>query len=134
MLLVCLIHHLPILGYSTRSLSPIYAVFWNIHRLTPFSFQAQDSLDNSLFSFQIGVTLPKEELSSAESAALSKNFKAKLQEVLFFLNQDITQLVRDAEPIRAILRTLEGKLPESVKEALTPAAFIESYRVQVLKA
>ena len=29
---------------------------------------------------------------------------------------------------------MEGQLPELIEEALTPAAFIESHRVQVLKA
>ena len=70
----------------------------------------------------------------AESAALSDEVKAKLQETLQFLNQDIGQLVKNAKLIRAILEDLEGKLPEAIQEALTPAAFIESHRVQVLKA
>ena len=54
--------------------------------------------------------------------------------MLQFLNQDIGQLVKDVKPIRAILEDLEGKLPEAIEEALTPAAFIKSHRVQVLKA
>ena len=29
---------------------------------------------------------------------------------------------------------MEGQLPESIKEALTPAAYIESHRVQFLRA
>ena len=70
----------------------------------------------------------------AESAALSDKIKAKLEGTLQFLNQDIDQLVKDAKLIRAILEDLEGKLLEAIEEALTPAAFIESHRVQVLKA
>ena len=70
----------------------------------------------------------------AESAALSDEVKAKLQETLQFLNQDIGQLVKDAKPIHAIQEDLESKLPEVIEEALTLAAFIESHRVQVLKA
>ena len=50
------------------------------------------------------------------------------------LNQDIGQLVRDAEPIRTILRSLKGTLPESLEEALHPAACIESHQISVLKA
>ena len=65
---------------------------------------------------------------------LSDNVKAKLQETLQFLHQDIGQLVKNAKPIHAILEDLEGKLTESIEEALTPAAFIESHRVQVLRA
>ena len=100
------------------------------------SFQAQESPDNNLFSFQIGAISRKEgeEATSAGSATLSDEIKAKLQESLQFLNQNIGQLIKNAQPIRAILEELEGKLPEAIEDALTPAAFIESHRVQVLKA
>ena len=89
-----------------------------------------------MFSFQIGATSQEEEeeAASAESVALSDEVKAKIQETLQFLNQDIGQLVKNAKPICVILEDLEGKLPESIEEAPTPAAFIESHRVQVLKA
>ena len=50
------------------------------------------------------------------------------------LNQDIGQLVRDAEPIRTILKSLKGTLPEHLEEALHPAAYIESHQISVLKA
>ena len=53
--------------------------------------------------------------------------KAKLQESLQFLNQDIGQLIQNAQPIRTILEELGGKLPEVIKDALTPTAFIESH-------
>ena len=88
-----------------------------------------------MFSFQTGATSQEEEEeASAESVALSDDVKAKLLETLQFLHQDIGQLVKDAKSIRAILEDLEGKLPESIEEALTPAAFIESHRMQVLRA
>ena len=86
-----------------------------------------------MFSFQI-VVASQEEVQSAESSAMSENVRTKLQEILQFLNRTIGQLVQDAEPIRAILKTLEVQLPKPIEEALTPAAFIESHRVQVLKA
>ena len=70
----------------------------------------------------------------ADSITLSNEIKAKLQESLQFLNQDIGQLNKNAQPIRTILEELEGKLPEAVKDALTLAAFIESHRAQFHKA
>ena len=67
--------------------------------ITLYSFQAQESPDNSLFSFQIGATSLEEgeETTSADSAVLSDEIKARLQdeikarlqESLQFLNQDI---------------------------------------------
>ena len=99
------------------------------------SHNSQDSPDNSMFSFQIGMTAPEEEeASSVESAALPEDVKVKLQEILQLLNQDISQLVQDAEPIRIILKSLKDRLPEPNKEALIPVAFIESRQVQVLRA
>ena len=50
------------------------------------------------------------------------------------LNRDIGQLVQDAEPIRTILMSLKGTLPESLEEALHPTAYIESHQISVLKA
>jgi hydroxylamine reductase (hybrid-cluster protein) len=89
-----------------------------------------------MFSFQIGATSQEEgeEAASVKSVALSDEVKAKLQETLQFLHQDIGQLVRNAKPIRAILEDLEGKLPEPIEEVLTPAAFIKRHHVQVLRA
>ena len=72
--------------------------------------------------------------SLVELAPLSEETKAKLQEVLQLLNQDIGQLVQDGELIRAILRSLKGILLESLEEALHPAAYIESHQISVLKA
>ena len=47
--------------------------------LTLSSFQAQDSPDNSLFSFQIGATSQEgEEATSADPVILSDEIKAKL--------------------------------------------------------
>ena len=97
--------------------------------------QAQNSPDNSLFSFQLGTIGAEDEVtSSAESAPLSKETKAKLQEILQLLNQDIGRLVQDAEPIRVILKSLKGTLSESLEEALHLAAYIESHQISVLNA
>jgi hypothetical protein len=87
-----------------------------------------------MFSFQIAAALQEEEPSSAESAVLPEGVRIKLQEILSFLNHNIGQLVRDAEPIRAVLKSLEGQLPKPIEEALIPAAFIDSHQVQVLRA
>jgi hypothetical protein len=88
-----------------------------------------------LFSFQLGITSVEDEgISSTESAPLSEDTKAKLQEILQFLNQDIGQLVQDAEPIRITLKSLKGNLLESLEEALNPAAYIESRQIPVLRA
>ena len=87
-----------------------------------------------MFSFQIGVTSHEEEVSSADSVAISEEIKAKLQEIHHLLSQDIGQLVQEDELIRIILKPLRGQLPELIEDALIPAAYIESHQVQVLKA
>ena len=65
---------------------------------------------------------------------MSDEIKARLQESLQFLNQDIGQLIKNAQPIRAVLEELEGKLPEPIEDALIPATFIESHRAEFNKA
>ena len=50
------------------------------------------------------------------------------------MNQDIGQLVQDAELICIILKSLKGTLSESLDEALHPTAYIESHQISVLKA
>ena len=75
-----------------------------------------------MFSFQIGIASQEEMQSSAESLVIPEDVKAKLQAILSFLNQDIGQLVQDAEPIRVILKTLGGQHSEPIEEALIPAA------------
>lgn len=76
----------------------------------------------------------EEDSSTAQSANLSDEVKAKLQEIIDLLSKDIGQLVLDAEPIRTCFKTLKGKLPESMEEALIPEAYMESHQFQVLKA
>jgi len=65
-----------------------------------------------MFFFRIGA-IPQEEEedpTSAESTALSDDVKAKIQETLQLLHQNIGQLVRNAKPIHAILQDLEGQI------------------------
>ena len=88
-----------------------------------------------MFSFQLGTIGAEDEVtSSTESAPLSEEIKAKLQEILQLLNQDIGQLVQDGEPIRTILKSLKGTLSESLEEALHPSAYIKSHQISILKA
>jgi chromosome segregation ATPase len=87
-----------------------------------------------MFSYPIGDIPEDDATSSAQSAEASENIKTKLREILNLLSQDIGQLVQDAEPIRQSFKALQNQIPESVEEALIPAAFIESHQFEVLKA
>ncbi|PUZ67176.1 hypothetical protein GQ55_3G412000 [Panicum hallii var. hallii] len=87
--------------------------------------QAQDTRDNSLFSYQNGDLLEEEEVTSKTT---------KLQDILQLLNQDIGLLVQHAEGIRGIFCHLKGQLPANAEAALLPAAFIEGHQFKVLQA
>jgi hypothetical protein len=98
--------------------------------------QAQDTPDNSLFSFKIGEP-PEEDDAQSTLLALSElleDAKAKLQTMLILPNQNIEQLVQDAGPIRDLFLKIRGHLPKTAIEALIPAAYIESHQFEVLKA
>jgi chromosome segregation ATPase len=50
------------------------------------------------------------------------------------LNQDVGQLVQDAEPIRAIFKQIQGQLPRDLKENMHQVAFIEDRQLIVQEA
>jgi hypothetical protein len=77
---------------------------------------------NSLFSFfylfalLVQVPTTSSLIARRESiTALLDDVKAKLTEVLPLLNRDLGQLVQDDEPIRAIFKQIQGKLPKDLK-------------------
>jgi hypothetical protein len=49
---------------------------------------------------------------------LPDEVKVKLNEVLPLLNQDISQLVQDVEPIRAVFKKIQGQLPRDLEAKL----------------
>jgi hypothetical protein len=61
-----------------------------------------------MFSYPIGDIHEDDDASSVQSAEISENVKTKLREILSFLNQDISQLVQDAEPIRQSFKALKN--------------------------
>jgi archaellum component FlaC len=60
--------------------------------------------------------------------------KAKLTEVLPLLNQDIDQLVQDAEPIRIIFKQIQGRLSKDLKAKMLQIAFIQNRQLIVQEA
>lgn len=100
------------------------------------SMQAQDTPDNSLFSYQIEDLLEEEEISS-KAVVLGEvpdEVKAKLQEILQLLNQDIGSLVQDAEGVKGVFHLLKGQLLADVEFTPLPVAFIQGYQLKVLQA
>jgi hypothetical protein len=76
--------------------------------------KAQDTPDNSLFSFKIRDP-PKEDDAQSTLLTLSElleDAKAKLQTMLILIDQNIEQLVHDAGPIRDLLLKIRGHHPE----------------------
>jgi hypothetical protein len=97
--------------------------------------QAQDTRDNSLFSYQNGDLLEEEVTSrTVVLGEASDDVKTKLQDILQLLNQDIGLLVQHAEGIRGIFLHLKGQMPANVEAAVLPAAFIEGHQFKVLQA
>jgi hypothetical protein len=56
---------------------------------------------------------------------ITEETKAKVQEMLHILDQDITTLTLNADPIRALLKQLPGQIPDKIEAYLVPAAYIE---------
>ena len=57
--------------------------------------------------------------------------RLRLHDLFLLLDQDIDQLVQDAEPIRDIFKQIRGHLPTEVKDKLYLVAFIEGHQPRV---
>ncbi|GJN07438.1 hypothetical protein PR202_ga25270 [Eleusine coracana subsp. coracana] len=112
---------------------PICREFLPVPGETPM-IEAQDTPDNSLFSCHVEYEEEDDASSSQTIPALSEESKEKVQAMLNFLDQDIEQLVQNAEPVRQLLLALKGHLTSEAEEAIIPAAYIEGHQFQVLKA
>jgi len=99
----------------------------NFEYLIFFLFQEQDP-PNSLFSFAIDISDNEgEEASSSQAVGItSVEIKAKLEDLLALLHQDIAQLVDDSDPAKAIFKTLRGQIPVDAEEILFQAPHLES--------
>lgn len=65
---------------------------------------------------------------------LADEVKNRLQEMLAFLDQNIIELVQDAELICTILQSVRNHLTPELESAIIPAAFIEGHQFQVFQA
>jgi hypothetical protein len=65
---------------------------------------------------------------------LPDEVKAKLIEALPLLNQDIGQLVQDADLIRTIFEQIQNQLPRDLKAKMLQVSFIENRQLIVQEA
>jgi hypothetical protein len=65
---------------------------------------------------------------------LPDEVKAKLIEALPLLNQDIGQLVQDADLIRTIFEQIQNQLPRDLKAMMLLVSFIENRQLIVQEA
>jgi chromosome segregation ATPase len=65
---------------------------------------------------------------------LPNEVKAKLIEVLPLLNQEVSQLVQDVEPITAIFKKIQGQLLRDLKAKMLQVAFIKNQQLIVQEA
>ena len=54
--------------------------------------------------------------------------------MLIYLEKDVVDLVRDAEPIRNVFRAIKDKLSPELLLALSPVAYIEAHEPKVIAA
>jgi len=90
-----------------------------------------------LFSFAIDISNDEgEEASSSQAVEISStDIKAKLEDLLALLHQDMAQLlVDDFDLAKAIFKTLRGQIPTNAEEVLFQAAHLESRQLHYQKA
>ena len=90
-----------------------------------------------MFTFAIDISNDEgEEASSSQAVEISStDIKAKLEDLLALLHQDMAQLlVDDFDLAKAIFKTLRGQIPTNAEEVLFQAAHLESRQLHYQKA
>ena len=96
--------------------------------------QAQKSLALS-YSFNLEEYLEDEEISShAKLPSISELIQNRQKKLPPLLEQNIADLVQDAEPIRKIFMAIKDQLQPNLLEALNQAANIKDHAPKVKKA
>ena len=94
----------------------------------------------SAISFNIKDYIEEGEVTSLavqthqEETTLVDAVKDRLQEILPYLEQDIADLVQNAEPIRNAFLAIKGELNEELFDALSPVAYIEGHVSKIIRA
>ena len=94
----------------------------------------------SVFSFNIEDYIEEDEVGSSavlprqEEIILADAVKDRLREILPYLEQDIFNLVQNAEPIRNIFRSIKNELSPELVDALSPVSYIEGQESKVIGA
>jgi len=71
-----------------------------------------------LFSFAIEISEDEgEEASSSQAIGISSvEIRAKLEDLLALLHQDMAQLVDDSDPAKVLFKALRGQIPADAEE------------------
>jgi len=94
----------------------------------------------SAISFNIKDYIEEGEVTSLavqthqEETTLVDAVKDRLQEILPYVEQDIADLVQNAEPIRNAFLAIKGELNEELFDALSPVAYIEGHVSKIIRA
>lgn len=94
----------------------------------------------SAFSFNIEDYIEEGEVSSSailfrqEEVILADAVKDWLREILPYLEQDIADLVQNAEPIRSIFCSIKSELSPELFDDLSPVSYIKGQESKVIGA
>lgn len=115
---------------------PSYRLIYNVCLLI---LRAQNSPSLRAFSFNIKDYIEEGEVSSSaiqthQEASLADTVKDWLQEMLPYLEQNIADLVQNAEPIWRAFLAIKNELDQDLFDALSPVAYIEGHESKVIGA
>jgi chromosome segregation ATPase len=71
---------------------------------------------------------------ASSSQALSEENQAKLKEILFLLQRDVQDQVRDADLLREALELIDQDLPADIKASLEPVSQLDNHFAAVKQA
>jgi hypothetical protein len=88
-----------------------------------------------LFSFDVGKYLDdeEEEIISKATSPPTDALKNQHMEIVDWLNASVDALVKNVGPIRSRVDDIQYQLPDELFNVLTPAAYLESHWLRVLR-
>jgi chromosome segregation ATPase len=86
------------------------------------------------YSFAVDDLVAEKGDEASSSQALSEENQAKLKEILFLLQRDVQDQVRDADLLREALELIDQDLPADIKASLEPVSQLDNHFAAVKQA
>jgi ribosomal protein S15P/S13E len=79
------------------------------------------------FSFTVDDLTAEKGYEASSGQALSKEYQAKLKEILSLLQRDIQDQVKDVDLLEEVLESINQEIPDNIKASLEPISQLDNH-------